>query len=61
MGSVGPVVCGRLGGGSGWRVSTHRRATVREIVTGLTAESLDDDTKPVETPGWPESRSYPPP
>jgi uncharacterized damage-inducible protein DinB len=35
-----------------------RMATVRELVDGLTDESLDRDTEPVEAPGWPESRSY---
>jgi hypothetical protein len=36
-----------------------RMATVRQVIEGLTAESLDADTEPVEGPGWPESRSYP--
>jgi len=36
-----------------------RMATVRQFVDALTDESLDADTKPVEGPGWPESRSYP--
>jgi hypothetical protein len=36
-----------------------RMSTVREVIDGLTDESLDGDTKPVEGPGWPESRSYP--
>lgn len=31
---------------------------VAEVVAGLTDESLDADTKPVEAEGWPESRSY---
>jgi uncharacterized damage-inducible protein DinB len=35
-----------------------RMATVRKLVDGLTDESLDSDTEPVEAPGWPESRSY---
>jgi len=35
-----------------------RMATVREVVTNVTDESLDDETEPVEAPGWPESRSY---
>jgi uncharacterized damage-inducible protein DinB len=35
-----------------------RMATVRELVTTLTDESLDDDTDPVGAPGWPESRNY---
>jgi DinB superfamily/Pentapeptide repeats (8 copies) len=36
-----------------------RMSTVREVIDGLTDESLDAHTKPVEGPGWPESRSYP--
>ena len=36
-----------------------RMATVRQIIDALTDESLAADTKPVEGPGWPESRSYP--
>jgi uncharacterized damage-inducible protein DinB len=36
-----------------------RMATVRRVIEGLTDESLDRHTKPVEAPGWPESRSYP--
>ena len=36
-----------------------RMATVREVVDGLTDESLQGETEPVEGPGWPESRSYP--
>jgi hypothetical protein len=36
-----------------------RMATVGEVVDGLTGESLDGDTEPVEGPGWPEPRSYP--
>ncbi len=36
-----------------------RMATVREVVEGLTDESLRGDTEPVEGPGWPEPRSYP--
>ena len=35
-----------------------RMATVREIVTGLTEESLETETKPVEAAGWPQSHSY---
>jgi uncharacterized damage-inducible protein DinB len=35
-----------------------RMATVREVVAGLTDESLDAETKPVGADGWPESRSY---
>jgi uncharacterized damage-inducible protein DinB len=36
-----------------------RMSTVREVVEGLTDESLDGHTDPVEGPGWPEPRSYP--
>ena len=34
-------------------------STVRQVIEGLTDESLDGHTEPVEEPGWPESRSYP--
>jgi DinB superfamily/Pentapeptide repeats (8 copies) len=37
----------------------NRMATVREVIEGLTDESLDGNTDPVEGSGWPESRSYP--
>lgn len=36
-----------------------RMSTVREVIDGLTDESLDGYTEPVEAPGWPPSRSYP--
>jgi hypothetical protein len=36
-----------------------RVSTVREVVEGLTEESLDGNTEPVEGPGWPEPMSYP--
>jgi hypothetical protein len=36
-----------------------RMSTVRDVIDGLTDESLDGQTEPVEGPGWPESRSYP--
>jgi len=36
-----------------------RMSTVRRLVDGLTEESLDGETEPVEGPGWPEPRSYP--
>ncbi|MGI8701222.1 MAG: DinB family protein [Nocardioidaceae bacterium] len=36
-----------------------RMSTVREVVEGLTDESLRGDTEPVEGPGWPEPHSYP--
>jgi hypothetical protein len=36
-----------------------RMATVRRVIEGLTDESLDGETEPVEGPGWPEPRRYP--
>jgi uncharacterized protein YjbI with pentapeptide repeats len=36
-----------------------RMSTVRQVIEGLTDESLDGLTEPVEAPGWPEPRSYP--
>ncbi|WP_446217597.1 DinB family protein [Micromonospora sp. IBHARD004] len=36
-----------------------RMSTVRQVIDGLTDESLEGHTKPVEAPGWPEPRSYP--
>jgi hypothetical protein len=36
-----------------------RMSTVGGVLNGLTDESLDGHTEPVEGPGWPESRSYP--
>jgi hypothetical protein len=36
-----------------------RMATVRQIIEGLTDESLESNTEPVEGPGWPQPRSYP--
>ncbi len=36
-----------------------RMSTVREVLDGLSDESLDGHTEPVEGPGWPEARSYP--
>jgi hypothetical protein len=33
-------------------------STVRQVVDGLTDESLDGDTAPVEGPGWQAPRSY---
>jgi hypothetical protein len=36
-----------------------RTATVRQVIEGLTDESLAGHTKPVDAPGWPEPRSYP--
>jgi hypothetical protein len=41
------------------RLRLDRMATVREVVDGLTEESLAADTVAVEGPGWPEPRSYP--
>jgi uncharacterized damage-inducible protein DinB len=36
-----------------------RMATVRQLIDGLTDESLDGHTEPVEAPGWPRPQSYP--
>ncbi len=36
-----------------------RMSTVREVIEGLTDESLDSHTEPVEGPGWPAPRAYP--
>lgn len=36
-----------------------RMSTVRQVIEGLTDESLDRTTEPVDAPGWPEPRSYP--
>ncbi len=36
-----------------------RMSTVRQVIEGLTDESLNEHTEPVEAPGWPEPRSYP--
>ncbi|HEY1916282.1 MAG TPA: DinB family protein [Streptosporangiaceae bacterium] len=36
-----------------------RMSTVREFIAGLTDQTLDGHTDPVEGPGWPRSRSYP--
>jgi hypothetical protein len=35
-----------------------RMATVREVIEGLTDESLAGHTEPVEGPGWPPPRSF---
>lgn len=36
-----------------------RMATVRQVIAGLTDESLAGDTQPVDAPGWPPPRSFP--
>jgi uncharacterized protein YjbI with pentapeptide repeats len=36
-----------------------RMATVRTVVDGLTDESLEAHTEPVEGPGWPPAESFP--
>ena len=36
-----------------------RMSTVRQVIAGLTGESLDGHTEPVKGPGWPRPRSYP--
>lgn len=40
------------------RLRRDRMSTVREVVGGLTDESLDAHTVPVEAPGWPPARSF---
>jgi hypothetical protein len=35
-----------------------RMSTVRRLIEGLTPASLDQETVPVEAPGWPPSRSF---
>jgi len=35
-----------------------RMSTVRQVIEGLTDESLAGHTEPVEGPGWPEPRGY---
>ena len=34
-------------------------STVREVIEGLTDESLNGEIEPVEGPGWPPPRRYP--
>ena len=34
-------------------------STVRQVIEGLTDESLDGHTETVEAPGWPPPRSFP--
>lgn len=41
------------------QVRRDRMSTVRDVLDGLTEESLDGHTEPVEGPGWPEPRNYP--
>lgn len=36
-----------------------RMSTVRQVIDGLTEESLDGYTSPVEGPGWPPPKSFP--
>ena len=36
-----------------------RMATVREVIDGLTEQSLAAHTEPVEGPGWPPAKSFP--
>ena len=40
------------------KLRRDRMATVRDIIEGLTDESLDSETTPNPVPGWPESRGY---
>jgi hypothetical protein len=41
------------------KLRRDRMSTVREVIDGLTEESLNGDTEPVDGPGWPRPRSYP--
>jgi DinB superfamily/Pentapeptide repeats (8 copies) len=41
------------------KLRRDRMATVRQVIEGLTDESLDGHTVPVDGPGWPHPRSYP--
>jgi hypothetical protein len=36
-----------------------RMSTVRQVIGGLTDESLDGRTEPVEGPGWPRTAQLP--
>jgi uncharacterized damage-inducible protein DinB len=36
-----------------------RTSTLRQVIDGLTDESLEGHTEPVDGPGWPAPRSYP--
>jgi hypothetical protein len=40
------------------QLRSDRMSTLREVIEGLTDESLDSHTEPVEGPGWPAPRSY---
>ncbi len=44
--------------GTALALRRDRMSTVRQVLDGLTAESLDGNTEAVEGPGWPEPRSY---
>jgi hypothetical protein len=39
-------------------VRRERMATVREVIEGLTEESLAAETTPVQAPGWPPPRAF---
>jgi hypothetical protein len=41
------------------KLRRDRMATVRDVIDGLTVQSLDGHTEPVEGPGWPPPRNYP--
>ena len=41
------------------KLRRDRMSTVRDVIAGLTVQSLDGHTEPVEGPGWPRPRSYP--
>jgi hypothetical protein len=39
------------------KLRQDRMSTVRQVIDGLTATSIDARTEPVEEPGWPPARS----
>ncbi len=43
---------------AGLELRRDRMSTVRDVLDGLTGQSLDGRTEPVEGPGWPPPRSY---
>ena len=51
-----PRPCGTPSLDAVLRLRRDRMATVRRVIEGLTDESLNGDTEPVEAPGWPESQ-----
>jgi len=41
------------------KLRRDRMSSVRQVIGGLTGESLNGHTEPAEGPGWPRPRSYP--